>query len=92
MENNDFFGTIYDGMNRNYRKLEDLLSYLYQNKDKEIVKEIMDRLVAIGIDMTSIQKDLVSEYGDSSIKQSLIDNLDERTSSLSQALEQIKTR
>ena len=92
MENSDFFGTIYDGMNRNYRKLEDLLSYLYQNKDKEMVKEIMDRLVAIGMDMTSIQKDLVSEYGDSSIKQSLIDNLDERTSSLSQALEQIKTR
>lgn len=90
------FVSIYDGMNYNYGKLEgimgDLYQYLQDNPADEIARNILDRLGSIGQNMLFSQKEFTSAYGDPSLKDSLIDNLDSKAEALKKAQEETKAK
>ena len=80
------FGDIFDSMNHNFGKLESLLGELYQHlqehPEDEMARYMFSKLCVIGEDMVYSQKEFTTHYGDPSIKNNLIGNLDSKVAAL----------
>ncbi len=88
------FDNIYDGMNYNYGKLEGVLADLYRrlqdDPSDDFARDMFTRLSTVAEDMIFSQKELTTYYGDPSIKNSLIGQLDSKVAALHQGLDQVK--
>lgn len=94
MKKENVFGEIYDGMSHNYGVLEGIMSDLYQylqdNPTDEMAKDVLSRLGIVGQNMIFSQRGFTQSYGDPSIKDSLINNLDSKSQALSSAEDSVK--
>lgn len=88
MENFDF---IYDSMSRNYSYLEEIMSTVYQkiqlDPTDESSFELLQGLGEVAKNMIESQKEFTTLYGDSSIKETVIANLDIKKQTLMETLE-----
>ena len=96
MNTEDTFEIIFDGMTHNFGKLEEIMADLYQylqdNPTDEMARDVLTRLVTVGQNMIFSQREFTKYYGDPSLKDSLIDNLDSKAQSLSKAKEDTKAK
>ncbi len=87
MENFDF---IYDRMNKNYSDLEQIMGAIYQKAQSDPTDEsnyeLLQGLGEVAKNMIELQKEFTMEYGDSSIKEVVVANLDNKQQALMQAL------
>ena len=91
---NNAFDNIYDGMNFNYGKLEGILADLYtrlqEDPNDDFARDMFTRLSTVAENMIFSQKELTTYYGDPSIKNSLIGQLDSKVTALHQGLDQVR--
>lgn len=96
MLNQDGFSNVYDSMTGNYGELERIMESVYQytqsNPSNEEAEELLVGLGKVAQKMIGTQKEFTIQYGDSSIKGSLMDNLDDKALSLASSLEETKEK
>ena len=93
MNNDDLFGSIYDSMNRNYSKIEQIAEYLYsliqKDSSNEMAKEMFTNLVSTMQGELATQKDFIDFYCKAEFKDSLITKVDDKSRYLNDALQDI---
>ena len=89
MNTEDTFEIIFDGMTHNYGKLEEIMADLYQylrdNPTDEMARYVLTRLVTVSQNMIFSQREFTKSYGNPSLKDILIDNLDSKAQALSKS-------
>ncbi len=87
MENFDF---IYDSMTKNYSDLEQIMGAVYQKIQSDPTDEnnieLLQGLGGIAKNMIESQKEFTTNYGDPSIKETIVANLDDKQQALMKAL------
>ena len=90
------FENVFSGMAYNYGKLEAIVAELYQhlqkNPDDAMAQDLFTRLSTIAENMVFSQKEFTTFYGDPSIKDNLIENLDSKVVALHEAQEKLNNR
>lgn len=93
MNNNDSFGNIYDGMNRNHRKLEQIAEYFYnciqEDPNNEMAKELFQGLMSALQDMLATEKDFISSYCEPNLKEPLMAQVDDKSKNITKALQEV---
>ena len=88
------FEDVYSGMTFNYDKMDGVLGDLYQhlqdNPEDEMARDLFNRLCVICENMVYSQKEFTNNYGDPSIKNGLIGNLDSKIGALHEAKDKLK--
>ena len=94
MLNEDSFSNLYDSMNENFGELERIMGSIYQytqsNPSDENAKTLLVGLGEVAKKMIGSQREFTISYGDATIKDSLVDILNDKESALVNALEETK--
>lgn len=87
MENFDF---IYDSMTKNYSDLEQIMGAIYQKTQSDPTDEsnfeLLQGLGEVAKNMIESQKEFTTAYGDPSIKETVVANLNDKQQTLMKAL------
>lgn len=90
----DKFDEIYNTMINNYNELEEIMTYLYQqlasNPQDENIKNLFQGLGNVAKNMISTQKLFTKSYCNDELCDSLVDRLNSKQETLSNALEETK--
>ena len=96
MFNGDNFSNLYDSMNENYGELERIMGSIYQytqsNPNDENAKELLLGLGEVAKKMIGSQREFTISYGNDSIKDSLVDRLNDKESALVSSLAKTKVK
>lgn len=91
MPQNDNVANIYDCLNQTYENLTNIMGemdqFLKENPDNEIVRSWIRQLGTVGLNILYSQKELISSYGDESIRSQLVDRITDKENTFSTTLE-----
>jgi len=90
------FGRTYDGLSGVYSELENIMGSVYEELQLDPSNErnanLLQGLGSVALKVLSSQRELVENYGDKDLKDSLLSNIDSKTIALSNALSQDRNR
>ena len=90
------FDKMYDGLSGAYSELENIMGSVYEELQLDPTNEknanLLQGLGSVALKVLSSQRELVENYGDKDLKDSLLSNIDSKTIALSNALSQDRNR